>query len=335
MKRKQYARLIGLLSVILVFLLAVLLFTNPKKDPQEQLQQPSESQTAPVTNPTGSTAPSSDPTTPTATEPPVTQPPVTEPPATVPTEPTGEMIGSMYTREFIESLDGTYTEYGPGKFPLGVRPYTAAGLTDKFQKYDTYFIGPDDNKVYLTFNCGYEQLTADGKPITGIILDVLKEKNVKAVFFLALHYCEANPELVQRMIDEGHIVANHGARHKCMPKQTIDGMVKEIMDLHNYVQEHFGYTMKYYRPASGEYSEQVFAVAQSLGYTTLQFSFSYYDYDVNNPPSDSTAFETMSSRLHNGAIYQLHTVVPGNANVLGQFIDHLRAQSYEPSLFTP
>ncbi len=288
------------------------------------------------------TLPSFTPTAPPpTTEPPTTAPLTTQPPTTAPTAPTedlSELIGSLYTRGQLYDLENKLHGYGPGTAPFGVRPSTPVSLTNQFSKYDTWFIGPDDNRVYLTFNCGYESYTTDENgnkvPITGIILDVLKEKNAKAVFFLAKHYCEANADLVWRMINEGHIVANHGAYHKCMPKQSIDGMVKDIMLLHDYVEEHFGYTMKYYRPPSGEYSTRVFAVAQSLGYTTLQFSFSYRDYLENSPPSNEKALSEMQARLHPGAIYQLHTVTPANARVLGEFIDFLRAEGYETALFT-
>ncbi len=338
MNTQSLIKLIAILVCLLVVLVVVAVSTDPAKAPDDTLSGTKPPATAaptpgstkpqptvpPVTDPTQSTLP-------TATFPPVT----TDPNATQPpNNGGGDMIGSLYTRTELEAMDNTFNGYGPGTTSGGVRPSSPVSLTNEFLPYDTYFIGPDDHRVYLTFNCGYEQFTADGTPITGMILDTLKEKNVKGIFFLALHYCEANPDLVRRMIDEGHIVANHGARHKSMPKQSIDGMVKEIMELHNYVKDNFGYTMKYYRPASGEYSERVFAVAQSLGYTTLQYSFAYYDYDTANPPSDATALSTMQKRIHNGAIYQIHTVVESNANVLGDFIDYLRANGYEPAVFS-
>ena len=65
-------------------------------------------------------------------------------------------------------------------------------------------LGNKDNKtIYLTFDEGYEA------GYTSEILKILKENNVKATFFLTAHYVNTQPELVQQMIDEGHIIGNH------------------------------------------------------------------------------------------------------------------------------
>ena len=55
--------------------------------------------------------------------------------------------------------------------------------------------------LYLTFDCGYEN------GYTSKILDILKEKNVPSAFFCTLPQVKENPELIKRMINEGHIVA--------------------------------------------------------------------------------------------------------------------------------
>ena len=60
----------------------------------------------------------------------------------------------------------------------------------------------NSNKVYLTFDEGYEA------GYTEQILNTLKENNVQATFFITAHYGNSQPELVQKMIDEGHIIGN-------------------------------------------------------------------------------------------------------------------------------
>ena len=59
-----------------------------------------------------------------------------------------------------------------------------------------------DKYIYLTFDEGYEA------GYTSQILDILKQNNVKATFFITAHYLNTQQELVKRMIDEGHIVGN-------------------------------------------------------------------------------------------------------------------------------
>ena len=69
---------------------------------------------------------------------------------------------------------------------------------------DGIAMGNDSDKyVYLTFDMGYEA------GYTAKILEVLKANNVKACFFITAHYLNTQPDLVKRMIDEGHILGNH------------------------------------------------------------------------------------------------------------------------------
>lgn len=79
------------------------------------------------------------------------------------------------------------------------------GSTNKsiIDKYNGIAMGnKDSKKVYLTFDNGYEA------GYTEKILEVLKQNDVKATFFITAHYVNSQPELVQKMIDEGHIIGN-------------------------------------------------------------------------------------------------------------------------------
>ena len=195
-------------------------------------------------------------------------------------------------------------------------------------QYDAWYVGDTSRKViYLTFDCGYENgNTAD-------ILDILKEKNVKAVFFVTGHYCKTNPELVQRMIDEGHIVGNHSMNHPNFTTITPEEMYEEVKELHDYVQENFDYTMFLFRYPEGVFSEQSLAVLQDAGYQTPFWSYAYNDWDQNNQPDPDTAYQKVTGALHPGAIYLLHAVSETNSEILGDFIDEARSQGYEVSVY--
>lgn len=144
------------------------------------------------------------------------------------------------------------------------------------EEVDGIAIGNSGTKVvYLTFDEGYEA------GYTEKILDVLKEAKVKAAFFITGHYFNSKPELVKRMIDEGHIVGNHTVNHYSMPSLDDDKLKDEIMRLHTSVHDKFGYEMKYFRPPMGEYSQRTLSLTRSLGYTTVMWSFAYDDWDVN------------------------------------------------------
>ena len=244
------------------------------------------------------------------------------------TEDPSELIGTLYTRGELYALSGTKYGYGPGPSKDGKRPEYALGDQKRNEKYGANFIAPDNGKIYLTFDCGYEY-----NNVTADILDTLKEKDVKAVFFVTMHYVKDNPELVQRRIDEGHTVGNHSNHHYCIPDLSVDEMAYEIMSLHEYVLEHFGYEMTLFRPPEGAYSTRSLALTQSLGYKTVHWSFAYVDWDTDDQPDPETALNKVTSSAHSGAIYLLHAVSETNAAILADAIDSFRDQGYTLELF--
>ena len=181
----------------------------------------------------------------------------------------------------------------------------------------------DSKKVYLTFDNGYEA------GYTEKILEVLKQNNVKATFFITAHYVNTAPELVQKMIDEGHTVGNHTVNHKSMPTLTNEQIKKEVMDLHTAIYDKFGYEMKYMRPPKGEYSESSISYCNSLGYTTVMWSLAYDDWDEAKQGREEYGKKKILDNIHNGAVILLHGTSKDNSNILGECIKEIRNMGYE------
>lgn len=227
------------------------------------------------------------------------------------------------------SLDNTKQGWGQGvRLDDKNRPEASLLFQEKYGKYDAHYIGPEDKTIYLTFDCGYE----NGN--TAPILDTLKEKGVQAVFFVISDYVNRQPELVQRMIDEGHTIGNHSDTHLCMPEQTLECCEQEIMNLHNRMLEDYNYTMTLFRPPAGEFSERTLALTQQLGYKSVFWSYAYADWDPNKQMGPDKALPKITAALHPGAIYLLHAVSPDNAAILGDFIDAARDQGYQFAVFS-
>ena len=203
------------------------------------------------------------------------------------------------------------------------RPTGALDFNANYGKYGATALREDKKNILLTFDQGYEN------GYTAQILDTLKEKKVKAVFFLLQDYAERNPELVQRMIDEGHIVGNHSVSHYSMPDLSVEECRQEIEGLQEYMKQNFGVTMKLFRPPMGEFSEQSLSVTKDCGLSTMLWSFAYADWDVNAQPDPMQAKEKLIGAAHEGAIYLLHSVSQTNAEVLDEVIDGIRAEGFE------
>lgn len=187
----------------------------------------------------------------------------------------------------------------------------------------TYDSASTEKSLYLTFDCGYE----NGN--TAKILDVLKEKNIKAAFFCTLDEIKSEPELIARMIKEGHIVGNHSATHPSFAEISRDKMASEVEEFENYLRQYYGYSSSYFRFPKGEYNESALELLGSLGYVSVFWSVAYADWDTKNQKGADYAFQKVSSRLHPGAIILLHSVSEDNAQAMGRIIDHANESGYK------
>jgi peptidoglycan-N-acetylmuramic acid deacetylase len=225
----------------------------------------------------------------------------------------------------LASLSNTSEGWGPGgdRNELG-QYHCCFWYNDKYSDYDAYFMVENSNYIYLTMDEGYEN------GYTPAILDTLKEKNVKVVFFVTSQFVKSNPELVQRMIDEGHTVGNHSTSHpsKGMPSLSVEAQKNDIMNLHNVIKNDYGYEMTLFRNPAGIFSEQSLAVTKSCGYKSIFWSFAYPDWDNQKQMSEEKAKAVIMENIHNGEVLLLHPTSKTNALILGDVIRELKAQGF-------
>lgn len=241
----------------------------------------------------------------------------TEKPIETPAAPPAEQV--------VSSSVPDRTKIGFGYVPNSENKQVSIGQKYEtlMNKYGGFFIDRANTKnIYLTMDEGYEN------GYTAQILDTLKEKGVQCAFFVTQPYAEKNPDLIRRMIDEGHILGNHSVNHKSMPTLTDEEALNEITGLHSYIRDNFGYTMKYFRPPMGEYSESSLSVTQSAGYRSVFWSFAYRDWETDNFKGQDYAVSSVNNGIHNGCVMLLHAVSKDNADGLGEIIDSLREKGY-------
>ena len=173
--------------------------------------------------------------------------------------------------------------YGQGRERDALnRPAGALNFQAEYAQHGAFALSDDPNRIILTFDQGYEN------GFTPKILDTLKEKNATAIFFLTGDYAKKEPELVRRMIAEGHMLGNHGMTHAAIP--TLN--------------------------------------TQALGYRTVFWSAAYVDWKTDAQPEPAAALRELTDMAHGGAIYLLHSVSETNAEILGSLIDALREKGY-------
>lgn len=193
------------------------------------------------------------------------------------------------------------------------------------EEEDGFFIGPDPNDkvIYLTFDAGYENGNI------ARILDTLKAHHAEGAFFILENLIRRNPELVERMKNEGHLVCNHTARHKDMTKLSESEIECELRALEALYCEAFGASLApFYRPPEGKFDRKSLSVAKRMGYHTAFWSLAYADWDNDKQPDPQKAKALLCNHVHNGAVILLHPTSRTNADILDSLLCEWEAQGY-------
>ncbi len=199
------------------------------------------------------------------------------------------------------------------------------GFKDILQKHGAIFLGDTGRKeLYLTFDNGFEN------GYTVKILNTLQEKQVPAAFFITGQFVREQPDLVKRMVSEGHLIGNHSWGHPDMTQISTERVFEELdkvkEQVANLTQQK---NMPFMRPPMGIFSDRLLGASKERGYTNVFWSLAYKDWDVKDQRGWNYAYEKVMSQLHPGAVILLHAVSKDNTEALGKIIDDARKQGYE------
>lgn len=230
-------------------------------------------------------------------------------------------VNHFYPEAVSASADGNWGL----SFQQEGAPPVANASAEELAKYNAYYAEITDEKViYMTFDGGYENGNLPA------ILDALKKHNVSATFFVVGNFLRDEPDLVKRMVEEGHTVGNHTYTHPDMSKiSSMENFSKELQEVEKLYHEITGQPMtKFYRPPQGKYSESNLQMAKELGYKTFFWSLAYVDWYEDKQPSKEEAFKKLLGRIHPGAIVLLHSTSSTNAQILDELMTKWEDMGY-------
>jgi len=177
-------------------------------------------------------------------------------------------------------------------------------------------------------------LTFDDGPdehYTAPVLDVLKEKNVRAIFFVT-GYGAKHRHLLDRIHGEGHILAVHGMTHANLSRIPIEQIREEIAPLVTIINDVTGEAPKYFRPPYGAYNADVRAVANEYGLLLVNWTNGSLDWvgvDANGYKDPSLVVIDVMGQLHRGAVILMHDNKRHTVEALPRIIDKIREDDYE------
>lgn len=233
---------------------------------------------------------------------------------------TGTLSPTKETSASVQSASWGLSFQEEGKRPAG------NATIDDLKQYNAYYASDTDEKIlYLTFDAGYE----NGN--TPAILEALKKHQAPAVFFAVGNFIKDNPDLIKRMITEGHIVGNHTMTHPDMSQiSSMESFQKELEGVEELYTSVTGEPMtKFYRPPRGVYSTENLSMAKQLGYSTFFWSLAYVDWIQEQQPSKEEAFQKLIPRIHPGAIVLLHNTSSTNAAILDELLTRWEEMGYQ------
>ncbi|MBC5659460.1 polysaccharide deacetylase family protein [Anaerosacchariphilus sp. NSJ-68] len=237
----------------------------------------------------------------------------------------GQSVARVSDGGALLPISGTASaSWGLGFGEPGTQP-TGTASTAALREYDAYYLEEtDEKKLYLTFDCGFE----NGN--TPVILDALKKHSAPATFFVVGNYLETSPDLVKRMLAEGHTVGNHTYHHPDMSKiSSMEDFSRELNSLEALYQKVTGEPIsKYYRPPQGIYSEKNLQMAKDLGYRTFFWSLAYVDWKQDDQPTHEQAFDKLLTRVHPGAVVLLHNTSKTNGEILDELLTKWEEMGY-------
>ncbi|MDN5293415.1 MAG: peptidoglycan-N-acetylmuramic acid deacetylase [Eubacteriales bacterium] len=212
----------------------------------------------------------------------------------------------------------------PGK--NGQPPQITEEQRQILQKYGAVFMGkPASRRIALTFDMGYEEPRS-----TEQVLKVLRKHRVKGAFFTTAYWLEKNPALARKIVQEGHILANHSVNHPSMPSLNEAEMKEEILGWQRLAEKITGQKgFKYFRPPRGEYDERSLAVTRQLGYTTVFWSVAIVDWQPLPGGPEQMVKEVME-QIHPGAIVLLHPKSQDVRDGLDRLIQEIKKKGLQP-----
>lgn len=155
----------------------------------------------------------------------------------------------------------------------------------------------EEKLVALTFDDG------PTSPYTEQILDILKDKHIKATFFVTGKNVDSNPALFRRILQEGHEIGNHTYSHPHLLLNSLKKTKEEMLRAEKAILDAGGTKPRWFRPPYGQKNILILSTARKLGYEVVNWSIASYDWQRPGVPK---IVRNVTNHLKNGAIILLH-----------------------------
>ena len=194
-------------------------------------------------------------------------------------------------------------------------------LANSERKLPIYCVETDKKQIAISFDAAW------GNDDTQTLIDILKEYNVPATFFVVGAWIDKYPESVKALSDAGHQIQNHSNTHPHMPQLPKEQMKNEIESCNKKIQDITGVCPTLFRPPYGDYDNASIEVLEELKMYTIQWDVDSLDWKDNATP-DSIC-KRVTSKVKNGSIVLFHNDADHTPEALPNILKCLKDEGYE------
>jgi peptidoglycan-N-acetylglucosamine deacetylase len=201
-------------------------------------------------------------------------------------------------------------------------PEASPEASNAANKPATWFsVNVDGPYIAMTFDDGPSPET------TPRLLDILKQRNIKATFFMIGQNAERNPAIVKRILAEGHEIGNHSWTHPQLSKLADDRVTEEINKTQNAIKDASGYTPVLMRPPYGAITaRQKEWIEKQFGLSVIIWSVDPFDW---KRPGASVIEQRILSGARPGAIVLSHDIHKQTVDAMPATLDALAAKGFK------
>lgn len=177
-----------------------------------------------------------------------------------------------------------------------------------------------EKKIAITFDDGPSLFTLE-------VLELLKKYDVKATFFCIGKNIEAHPEIVKKIIEEGHLLGNHSYSHsKFFDFYNADKITDELRKTDQLLEKYTSKKINFFRPPYGVTTPSIRRALKITGHKVIGWNIRSLDGGTKN---QNLIFNRIIKRVSPGGIVLLHDTAPHSVLVLEQFLQFLQQNNYE------
>ena len=184
-----------------------------------------------------------------------------------------------------------------------------------------YCVETDKKQIAISFDAAW------GNDDTQTLIDILKEYNVPATFFVVGSWVDKYPESVKALADAGHQIQNHSNTHPHMPQLSKNQMCDELKSCNDKIEKITGVCPTLHRPPYGDYDNALIESVESLNMHTIQWSVDSLDWKDNATP-DSIC-KRVTSKVKNGSIVLFHNDADHTPEALPTILKCLKDDGYK------